>query len=129
MCTLLRVRCASGVVCWAFFDRVGPGTIGWEKQQLDAGMGGQPLLRCFGFMDIAMIHDDIQTPILWGRIARLNEGEQLPEQRIRFPSAQAVPQRPRGHIKRSRQIILGVLPGRHHRDLGAFLHPRRPDFR
>jgi hypothetical protein len=56
-------------------DRVGPGTIGREKQQLYTGRPGQPLPHCFGFMAIAMIHDDGQAPILGGGIALLKEGE------------------------------------------------------
>ena len=75
-------------------NRVGPGTIGREKQQLDAGMTRQPLPHGLGFMNSTIIHDNVQAPILWGGIALLKEDEQFPEQRIRFPvprQGQSVP--------------------------------------
>lgn len=109
-------------------NRIGPRTIGWEEQQLHTGMTGEPLRNCLGFMNTTVIDDDIQASVLGGRIALLKDGEQRAEQGIGFASAEAVPEGPGGDIERPAQLVLRILPRRHHGDLRALRHPHCSHF-
>src|ERR671919_720213 len=68
-------------------DRVRAGTISRQKEEGKPRVGGQPVLHSLGLMDFIVIDHHIEPCIPLGWIARIEHGEQVPEQRVGFPWA------------------------------------------
>src|SRR6266540_6856242 len=68
-------------------NRIGLGAIGWQEEQLKAGMGGQPPLDRLGLVNAVVVHDhgDFGELRLWVPPVQLSQ--QRPEQPVRLARA------------------------------------------
>jgi hypothetical protein len=105
---------------------VGAGTIGRQQEPRHPRVGGQPLLHRFGLMDLIVIHDDVEPCIAVRRIAGIELGEQVAEQRVGFAWPQAMVQRPRGQSQGASEVVLLVLARRHDLQLAPLRPPGIP---
>src|SRR5215203_6101225 len=82
-------------------NRVRAGTVGRQKEQSKSRMARPPLLNGFGFMDLIVIHDDIEPRVLLGGITLIEDPEQITTQGIGFARPKAVVQRAGSQIEGS----------------------------
>ncbi len=87
------------------FDRIGTGTVGRQKAQHKTRVINQPLLNGLRLMDFVVIHHHVEPRVLLGRIALIEDIEQLSKQRVGFPCPAAVEERVGRQIKHPGGVI------------------------
>jgi hypothetical protein len=108
-------------------NRVGPRTVRRQPEHLKTGVACQPLFDGFRFMNTVVICDHIEARKLSSRVRGVQQGQELPKQRVVVTRTEAIEQLASGEMQRPSEIVRLILPWRHDLGLRALRHPSRPD--
>src|SRR5262245_59526151 len=79
-------------------------------------------------MNTVVIRDDRDTRHPWSWVGSVQQRQEVAEQPIVFPRAEAIEQLAGGEMQRPSHVVLLMLPWCHDLSLRALRHPGRPDF-
>ena len=104
-------------------NRIGRRAIGRQLQQLEAGMGSQPLLDFLRFMEFGVVDHAPEVVKEWRGRGAIERVEEFQEEACLLAVPHTMGDLSGGDVQGARQIAFLVGAGRQHFDLFPFGHP------
>ena len=111
------------------FNRIGPGTVGRQVEQLEARMSREPLLDFLGVMNLGIIGDHGELSKEGRGVGPIERCKQVEEEARLLAIPHTMRDSPGGQIQRPSQVAFLIGARRHDFHLFPFGHPLLSDLR